>query len=173
MTLSPAARRFSLTAHVVISVGWLGTVSGFLVLALIGLTSTDEQRVTACALAAESVTWWTIVPLAFASLLTGLVMSLGTPWGLFRHYWVLTKLLINLLASLLLLLHTQPIGVLAALARSASISSAQAHRLQIQLVVDAGLALLALLVATTLAVYKPRGVTPYGWRKMEEQRTPS
>ncbi len=165
MTLSPGARKFTLTAHVVFSVGWLGTVAGFLALALIGLTSADGQLVRACALAAESVTWCTIVPLAFASLLTGLVMSLGTPWGLFRHYWVLTKLLINLLASLLLLLHTQPIGMLAALARTASTSSEQAHQLQIQLVVDAGLALLALLVATMLAIYKPRGLTPYGWRK--------
>jgi hypothetical protein len=34
----------------------------------------------------------------------------------------------------------------------------------------AALALLVLLVATTLAVYKPRGMTPYGWRKQHEQR---
>ena len=72
MTLSSGARKFSLTAHVVFSVGWLGTVAGFLVFAVIGLTSPDEQLIRACELAAESITWWTIVPLAFASLLTGL-----------------------------------------------------------------------------------------------------
>jgi hypothetical protein len=37
----------------------------------------------------------------------------------------------------------------------------------------AALALLVLLVATVLAVYKPRGMTPYGWRKQHEQRTVS
>ena len=34
----------------------------------------------------------------------------------------------------------------------------------------AGAALLLLLVVTTLAVYKPRGMTPYGWRKQHEER---
>ena len=38
---------------------------------------------------------------------------------------------------------------------------------------DASAAVLALLVATTLSVYKPRGVTPYGWRKQREQRSAS
>ena len=28
-----------------------------------------------------------------------------------------------------------------------------------------------LLVAVTLSVYKPRGMTRYGWRKQQEQRT--
>ena len=110
-----------------------------------------------------------IVPLAFASLLTGLVQSLGTTWGLLRHYWVLAKLLITILATILLLLHTQPIGRLAGVARETTLSTANVGRLQIQLVADAGAALLVLLVATTLSVYKPRGVTPYGWRKQREQ----
>jgi len=88
--------------------------------------------------------------LAFASLLTGIVVSLGSTWGLFRHYWVLLKLLITILATILLLVHTQPIGVLAAAARETTFSRADVRRLQIQLVGDAGLALLALLVATTL-----------------------
>ena len=45
------------------------------------------------------------MPLCFASLFSGLVQSLGTEWGLFRHYWVLFKLLINVLPTALLLLH--------------------------------------------------------------------
>ena len=44
----------------------------------------------------EPAAWVVLVPLAFASLLTGLVQSLSTTWGLARHYWVLFKLLINL-----------------------------------------------------------------------------
>jgi hypothetical protein len=35
----------------------------------------------------------------------------------------------------------------------------------------AGAALLLLLVATTLAIYKPRGMTRYGQRKQHQQRT--
>ena len=124
-------------------------------------------------LAMELITWFLIVPLAFASLLTGLVVSLCTTWGLFRHYWVLLKFLITILATILLLVHTQPIGVLAAIARETTLSSADVGRLRIQLVGDAGFGLLALLVTTTLGVYKPRGMTPYGRRKQQEQRTVS
>jgi hypothetical protein len=92
---------------------------------------------------------------------------------LFRHYWVLAKLVINVLATILLLVHTMPIGELASIARETTLSGAAVGRLQIQLVVDAGLALLALLVATVLGVYKPRGLTPYGRRKQQEDRMAS
>jgi hypothetical protein len=169
MTMTPRLRKFALTAHVTSSVGWLGAVAAFLALAVAGLTSQDAQMVRAAYLATESITWFVIVPLAFASLLTGLVMSLGTQWGLFRHYWVLVKFVLTILATLLLLLHTQPIGLLAGVARETTVSGASVGRLQIQLVGDAGAALLALLVNVTLSVYKPRGMTSYGWRKLHEE----
>lgn len=113
--------------------------------------------------------WFVIVPLSLASLLTGLVQALGTTWGLFRHYWVLLKFLINILATFLLLLHMRPTTYLAGVAAETTLSSADLRGLRIQLVADAGAALLALLVATTLSVYKPRGMTPYGRRKQQEQ----
>jgi hypothetical protein len=168
--MTTSLRKFALTAHVTSSVGWLGAVGGFLALAIAGLSSQDEQIVRAAYISMELITWFVIVPLAFASLLTGLIESLGTPWGLFRHYWVLAKFLITIFATLLLLLHTQPIGRLADVARETTLSSADLGRPQIQLVADAGAALLALLVATTLAVYKPGGMTPYGLHKQNQQR---
>ncbi len=171
MTMTPGLRKFALTAHVTSSVGWLGAVAVFLALAVAGLTSQDAQRVRAAYLAMELTTWFVIVPLSLASLLTGLVQSLGTTWGLFRHYWILMKFLITILATLILLVHTQPIGILADVARETGVSSVNVDRLQIQIVADAGAALLALLVATTLSVYKPRGLTSYGWRKQHEQHT--
>ena len=108
MTMTPRLRKFALTAHVTSSVGWLGSVGAFLALAVAGLTSQDAQMVRAAYLAMELTGWFVIVPLSFASLLTGLVQSLGTEWGLFRHYWVLTKFLITIIATFLLLLHMQP-----------------------------------------------------------------
>jgi hypothetical protein len=171
MLMPPGLRRLALTAHVTTSVGWLGAVAGFLALAIAGLSGRDVQTVRASYLAMELTGWYVIVPLCFASLLTGLVMSLGTRWGLFRHYWVLAKLLINLLATLLLLLHMQPIGHVAAVVAERTLSHGELGGLRIQLVADAGAALLALLLATILAVYKPRGTTPYGWRRQREERT--
>lgn len=79
-------RRFALTAHIVFSVGWLGTVASYLALAVIGLTSQDSQTARGAYLVMESAAWIILVPLAFASLLTGIILSLGTRWGLFRHY---------------------------------------------------------------------------------------
>jgi hypothetical protein len=170
MTMTPRLRNFALTAHVTSSVGWLGAVAGFLALAIAGLTSQDAQMVRAAYLAMELTGWFVIVPLSLASLLTGLVQALGTTWGLFRHYWVVAKLLINILATILLLVHMRPVTYLAGVAAETTLSSADLRGLRIQLVADAGAALLALLVATTLSVYKPQGMTPYGRRKQHEQR---
>lgn len=170
MAMSPHVRKLALTAHVTSSVGWLGAVAGFLALAVAGLTSQDAQLVRAAYLAMELTTWFVIVPLSLASLLTGLVSSLGTTWGLFRHYWVLAKLLLTVLATAVLLLHTQPISYVAGVAAETPLSSGDLRRLRVQLVADAGAALLVLLVATALAVYKPRGMTPYGRRKQHERR---
>jgi hypothetical protein len=170
MTMGPRLRKLALTAHITSSVGWLGAVAGFLALALAGLTSQDVQMVRAAYLAMGLTAWLVIVPLCLAALLTGLVQSLGTNWGLFRHYWIMFKLLITALATIVLLVHMQPIGFIAAVAAERALSSAELRQVRIQLVADAGAALLALLVATTLAVYKPRGLTPYGWRKQLEQR---
>ncbi|MGH2618953.1 MAG: hypothetical protein ACRDHG_00085 [Anaerolineales bacterium] len=167
--MRPWLRKLVLTAHVTFTVGWLGAVAGFLALAIAGLTSQDAKIVRAAYLSMELIARFVIVPLSLAPLLTGPVLSLGTPWGLFQHYWILAKLLITVLSTLILQVHMQPITYLARAAAEATLSSADL-RLQIQMVVAAGAGLLALLVATTLAVYKPRGLTPYGWRKQHERR---
>lgn len=164
MTMTLRLRKFALTAHVTSSVGWLGAVGGFLALAIAGLTSQDAQLVRAAYLAMELTGWVVIVPLSLASLPTGLVMSLGTEWGLFRHYWVLAKLLITVLATGLLLVHMQPVGHLARIVAQTTLARGELAGLRVQLVADAGAALLALLIATALSVYKPRGMTPYGRR---------
>jgi hypothetical protein len=120
----------------------------------------------------DLVTRFVIVPLSIAPLITGPLLSLGTPWGLFRHYWILAKLVITILSTLILLIHVQPISYLSHAAAEGTLSSAD-HSLRIQMVAAASAALVALLVATALAVYKPRGMTRYGWRKQYEERTQS
>ena len=167
--MTPGLRKFALTAHVTSSVGWLGAVAGFLALAVAGLTSQDAQMVRAAYLAMDLTAWFVIVPLSLASPITGIVQSLGTTWGLFRHYWALAKLLITIPASIVLLLHMQSIGRVAGVAAETNLSSIDLAGLRVQLVANAGAALLVLLVATTLSVYKPRGMTPYGRRKVLEE----
>ena len=171
--MTPRLRKLALTAHITASVGWIGSDAAFLALAVAGLTSQDALMVRAAYLAMRLMAWFVIIPLSIASLLTGLVQSLGSKWGLFRHYWIVLKFLIVIFASAVLLIHTQPIRLVAGAAAAGTLSSATLREPRIQLAVAAGAGLLVLLVATTLAVYKPRGMTPYGWRKQHEQREAS
>ena len=171
MPMTPRVRKLALTTHVTSSVGWLGAVATFLALAVAGLNSQDAQMVRAAYLAMHLTTWFVVVPLSFAALLTGLVQSLGTNWGLLRHYWVVAKLALTVLATLILLVHTQPIGQVAAVAAETVLSSTDLRQLRIQLVADAGAALVAILVATTLSIYKPWGTTNYGRRDDARIRT--
>jgi hypothetical protein len=168
--MTPRLRKFALTAHVTCSVGWLGSVMCFLALAVAGLTSPDDQRARAFYLAMEVTAWFVIVPLSIASPVTGVVQSLGTSWGLFRHYWVLAKLLVTIPATVALLLHMRPIGRLAEAAAEAALSGNDLRGIRVQLVANAGAALAVLLLATTLSVYKPRGLTPYGRRRHVQSR---
>jgi hypothetical protein len=152
MMMTPGVRKLALTTHVTSSVGWFGSVAAFLALAIAGLSSRDAQMMRSAYLAMHLTTWFVIVPLSLASLLTGLIESLGTTWGLFRHYWVVTKLLLTVLATFVLLLHTQPIDRVAAVAAQTVLSGTDLRQLRIQLVADAGAAPFVLLVTTALSV---------------------
>ena len=162
MTMTPRLRNFALTVHVTSSVGWLGAVAGFLALAIAATRSQGPETVRAAYVAMELTGWYVIVPLCLAALLTGLVMSLGTPWGLFRHYWVLLKFLITVIAALILFGFTQTLGSLAELAADTTLPVEELRKLNQSPALHSGGGLVALLVATILAVYKPWGMTRYG-----------
>ena len=170
MATRPRLRKFTLIAHVVSSVGWLGAVIIVLALAVTALSTEDLQTLRAVYVALDLTAWSALVPLALASLATGIVQALGTKWGLFRHYWVVVKLLITVFATAVLLLYTQTLEHFAGIAGRPSLSEEDVSALQTPSVaLHSAIAMLLLLIATTLAVYKPAGLTRYGWRK---QRTP-
>ena len=79
--MTSAFRKLNLTAHVTSSVGWIGAVAAFLALAIAGLTSHDAHMVRVAYPAMELIARFVIVPLALASLVSGLIQSLGTPWA--------------------------------------------------------------------------------------------
>lgn len=163
--MTPRASKVALTAHVTSSVGWIGAVVAFLALAIAGLTSKNDQTVRAAYLAMELIGWGVIVPFSIASLLTGLVQSLGTSWGLFRHYWIVAKLLITVFASGLLLVHMQVANRMASVVSNATIGVTDFHGMRLQLVGDAVAAIVVLLIATWLSIFKPQGLTPLGRRQ--------
>ncbi len=165
--MTPGVRKLALTLHLTCSVGWIGAVVAYLALGIAAVTSPDAQTVRAAWTAMDLIGWWAIVPLAIAALITGLVMSLGTHWGLFRHYWVLISLALTILCTVVLVLHLPTVSAMARLAQN--LDGADLRALGGDLFHPA-VGLLVLLAVAVLNVYKPAGLTPYGWRKRREQR---
>jgi hypothetical protein len=161
--MPPWLRKLALTGHVASSVGWLGGTLVFVGLSVVGLTSRDDQTARAAYLLMEPTARYVLTPLALASLVSGVIQSLGTPWGLLRHYWVGFKLVLTVFAVVVLLTYLDTLGHLAAVATDTDTD--------LRVVRDpspglhATLAAIVLLVTTVLAVYKPPGMTRYGQRR--------
>ncbi len=137
---------------------------------MFGWTSQDAQTVRGAYVVMEPTAWLVLVPLAFGSLLTGIVRALGTPWGMLRHYWVLFKLLLTVAATIVLLFYMETFGFMAGVAADPDAYLGAVRSASPAL--HAGLALLVLLAATILAVFKPRGMTRYGRRKRLARTSP-
>jgi hypothetical protein len=168
--MRPGLRKLALSIHLTFSVGWIGAVIAYLGLGVTAVRSTDVQMVRSAWIAMEVTGWFVIVPLAVLSLLTGLVMSLGTKWGLFRYYWVLISFVLTLFSTVILILHMPTVSSMVDVALEAEGAALEA------LGGDLGhpaVGLVILLIVQVLNLYKPPGMTRYGWRKQQEQRSPS
>jgi uncharacterized membrane protein len=168
MLMRPSVRRLALTAHITASVGWVGAALVFLAVAALGLTSGEALVVRGAYMVMEPAAWLVLLPLAVASLLTGIVISLGTPWGLFRHYWVVLKLLVTVFSTAVLLVYMQTFREMAGVAADPGVALARVRNPSP--VLHAILALVLLMTATVLAIYKPLRLTAYGTRKQAESR---
>ena len=169
MTMAPPLRRLMLALHLVGSIGWIGALAAFLALAVTGLTTADIQTMRMAYAASAVVTSYVIVPLAIVALATGIIQALGTPWGLVRHCWVLFKLLIVAAATLVLMMKAGPIRSLAGLAAQGALGQTDQMGLRVSILAHAVGGLLILLWAAVLGTYKPKGLTPYGWRRQRRQ----
>ena len=165
--MPPGLRKAALVGHVTSSVGWLGAVAAFLVLAVTALHTADDAAMRSLYVAMEVLGRAVLVPFAAASLVTGLVQSLGTSWGLIKHWWVIVKLAITVVATAILLAYTSTLSLLADAARD---PSGHANLPSASPVLHSGAALAVLLAAAALSVYKPRGLTRHGWRKQQTAR---
>lgn len=159
--MSSRVSKVMLTTHITFSVGWIGTVAAFLALSIVGLVGND-QVVRSCYIAMEVVAWFIIVPFCFASFLTGIAQSIGTHWGLFKHWWILVKLNLTVIATLILILHMQPISYLADVATQKALASDELINLRVRIIADAAAAILVLVAITTVSVYKPWGKVQIG-----------
>lgn len=168
MLKTPLARKTALLLHVIASVGWLGSVAAYLALSIAAGYGHDDALVRSACVAMNLVGWYVVVPLNLLAVVTGLIQALGTPWGLFRYYWVILKLALTTIGTGLLLMHQGLLAGQAALAAGdATISGDSLRQLGAQLVWDSGLGLLLLMVLTGLSVFRPWGMT----RRAARQQT--
>jgi DMSO/TMAO reductase YedYZ heme-binding membrane subunit len=171
--MPPRLRKFALSLHLTASVGWIGSVLAYLALSLTAASTENPQTLRAAWVAMDMTGWYVIVPLAITSVVTGLVMSLGSRWGLFHHYWVLYSFIMTVVAAVVLLLHMPDVSELATVAREGA-SGSRGDRLLGELrsgdLLHPGLGLIVLLTVQVLNIYKPAGMTRYGRRKQRAER---
>lgn len=144
------ARSALLTVHVILSVGWLGLEASLLVLAAAVLRTGDPGAAAALDLLGGTL----LAPFAFGALVTGLVLSLTTRWGLVRHWWVLAKFVI----TVVLVAGSQAL----LLGRLDRIAGGAIGELPEQVLAMTSVGLALLVVATVLSVVKPWGRTARG-----------
>ena len=116
MVLRPGLRKSLLILHISCSVGMLGTVAAFLLLAIIAVARNDPQTLQAAYLSMDMLARLLILPLVLASLVIGVVQSLLSNWGLFRHWWIVVKLVVSIIVPVVLLLQMPGIRLVAAAA---------------------------------------------------------
>jgi hypothetical protein len=152
--LSRRARAAVLTIHVAMSVGWLGLDGALVALEITGLSTANAAIRAGIGAAMAVIACWVLIPVVFASLASGLVLALSTPWGLGRYWWVLAKCAIAgaLTATGLTFLVPQLPALVAGGSEPAGM----------QTLIARALALVLLLAATGLSVVKPWGKTPRG-----------
>lgn len=161
------ARRGLLAVHVIVSVGWLGVSLCLLTLAVAG--ARDPAVWARPAYAAMSLfADWLLTPVSLLSLGTGLVLSLGTPWGLARHRWVWTKFWLTLAATCATLLAFAP-----AADEAAALAAAGAPVPSSQLLFPPAVSLSLYSFLTVISVLKPWGLTRRGRLLRAARRRPA
>ncbi|MFF7010575.1 DUF2269 domain-containing protein [Streptomyces fimicarius] len=152
--LKRPVRRGVLVAHVAVSVSWLGLTVGLLTLGLTAFLTGDPATASAATRAMKVFGDWLVVPVALLSLVSGLVLAVGTPWGLARHRWVWIKFWLTLITTGLSIFSLRP-GIDAAVADEV---------VDINLVIAPSVATATYLLITAISVLKPWGLTRRGRR---------
>lgn len=168
--MKSGVRKFALSAHLTFSIGWIGAVVAYLGLGVTAVNTAETQTMRSAWIAMEVTGWYVIVPLAILSLLTGLVMALGTKWGLFRYYWVVISFVLTLFATAVLLLHMPTVSSTVDVALETEGPALEALGGDL---LHPAIGLVVLLVVQVLNLYKPPGLTRYGWRKQQRERSGS
>lgn len=159
--LSRPARRATLVVHVAAAAGWLGLTLGLLALATAAITTDSAATTEAAVRSMKIFADWLVLPLALLTLLSGVLLSLGTPWGLARHRWVYTKFWLTLATTAASTFALRP-GVTH---NAQVVAAGGALPDPTDLIMGPIVSLSAYLFMTVISVLKPWGLTKRGRRQ--------
>jgi hypothetical protein len=151
------ARRAVLVAHIASAGAWLGVDVAMAALILTAATAGDAGTRAFSLQALEIVTVWPLLTCGGTCLLTGIVLALGSRWGLLRYWWVTVKLAINLVLTVLVLVSLR-FEIADQAERGRRLAAGQTVTFDLSnLIYPPTVSPTLLLVAMTLSVFKPWG----------------
>lgn len=170
--LNPAARKTILVLHIVSGIGWMGIDMALFALLLTGRTTNDATLVVSSFNAIRIIVPAAVPALSISILVTGLILGLGTPWGLFRYWWVLIKLMLSTIMTVLVFVALVP-GVNEIAGLDLTTTSADAVRASLGSVPDDLMyppivSFSMLGIAAILSVFKPWKFTPWSKTNRKE-----
>jgi hypothetical protein len=155
--LRAGARKSVLLVHIASAGAWLGVDVVMGVLVVTALVSQDGHTKALAFRALELVAVGPLLALGLLCLLSGIVLGLGSRYGLLRYWWVAAKLVLNLVLTGLVLVALAP-EVAAHADQARQFDAGLPVPLEVgQLVFPPIVSPAALLVAMTLAIFKPWG----------------
>ncbi|WP_448809032.1 hypothetical protein [Agromyces bauzanensis] len=156
LPLSPRVRKLVLLVHIAAAGVWLGLdlVLGILVFTALGA---DPTGAGAAAASLAAVATWPIVVVGVVTLVSGILLGLGSKYGLVRYWWVLVKLVINIVLVTLVVLVLWPGLASLGEAGRAALASGDSPVVGATLVFPPVVSSTVVIVAMTLSVFKPWG----------------
>jgi hypothetical protein len=154
--MRPRTRKGVLVAHIVAAGSWIGLDVMLGVLIFTPLL-TSVTAVAALCYQVLPLLLWPILLSGLMCLVTGIVLGVGTHHGLVRYWWVLVKLILNVVLTLLVLVLLRP-GLDEAAEAGRQLAAGRPAGVDMSnMVFPPIVSGVSLVVATVLAVYKPWG----------------
>jgi hypothetical protein len=155
--LGRGMRRAVLTVHIIGAGAWIGIDVVLGVLVFTAQLTGDPQTEALCYRALELFAVWPLVGAGVVTLVSGIVLGLGTNYGLVRYWWVAVKLVMNVVLVALIVFALRP-GIAEAGAHGDALAAGAASDVATDgLMFPPVVSGTALVVATVLSVFKPWG----------------
>jgi len=155
--LGGRTRKGVLVVHIASAGTWLGIDVAMAVVIVTALSSHDTGTRALCYQALQLFAVWPLFTTGIVCLTSGVLLGLGSKYGLLRYWWVATKLVLNLLLTGLVPVALRPgLAGLSELGRQLAAGHAVTASIG-NMIYPPIVSPAALLIALVLAVFKPWG----------------